>query len=238
MIEKFQIAQLRNAEHLQFTTDSGIIFDKYNLEPNVLSPFYRNHFSLRSQEEKAMALEIKNKKIKEKNEVELYRDRLHSKLFNYVKSILYDEKDPLFELAQEVMSVVKSVGNPTHLSENAETALITTLGNKLEPYNHNLEAIGAKRHLEKLLEANRQFAQLETECREIVSERVQANLPSVATIRKEIDVVYRQVVNAINVFIQLNGEERYGAFVADLNTLVNKYSSLIAQRKTRKETKD
>jgi hypothetical protein len=237
MIEKFQIVQLRIPEHLQFTTDSGIIFDKYNLESNVLSSFYQKHAFLRGQEEKAMALGVKNKKIKEKNEVELYRDRLHGKLFNYVKSILYDEKDPLFVPAQDVMSVIKSVGNPTRLSENAETALITTLGNKLEPYNHNLEAIGAKQHLDKLLEANRLFAQLETECREIASERTQANLPSVTAIRKEIDVVYRQIVNAINVFIQLNGEERYGAFVADLNTLVSKYGSLIAQRKTRKETK-
>jgi hypothetical protein len=235
MIRKFQISQLHNAEHLQFVTDTDRTFQTYFLEADRLSPLYDEFSRLAKAEETAMAIETKNGKIKFKNEAEHYRDRLHSKLFNYVKAILYDDADPQFDAARRVMDVIKSVGNPTHLSENAETAMLTTLGNKLEPYSADLAAIGAQPHLDKLLETNRQFTQLEAECRSIASERAQAGLPSATAIRKELDPVYRKIVDALNVLIQIHNDPSGPALTADLNTLIDKYDSLIAQRKGHKK---
>jgi hypothetical protein len=120
-----------------------------------------------------------------------------------------------------------------HLAENAETAMITTLGNKLEPYRTDMETIGVQVHLDKLLEANTIFAQLETECREIVSARSFANILPVSTVRKQIDPVYHDIINAFNTFIRLNGEETYQLLVTEVNTLVDKYDTLLAQRKGR-----
>jgi metal-dependent amidase/aminoacylase/carboxypeptidase family protein len=93
-----------------------------------------------------------------------------------------------------------------------------------------MEATGAQVHLDKLMEANNRFIQLEAECRGIVSARTQVNM---ADIRKQSDAVYRSITDAINVFIKLNGEERYKSLVADINTLVDKYEALLAQRKGR-----
>jgi hypothetical protein len=238
MIEKFQMMNLRNAEHLQFITDADKIFGKYGVEEQILASVYAELSRLRQEEETAMAVEQSNAKVKEKNVTEHYRDRLHSKLFNYVKSILYDEGDPLLENAQRVMKVIKETGNPTRLSENAESAMLTTLGNKLEPYRADLEAIGALPHLEKLLEANRQFMQLENECRELIAARKLVAVPSTTTIRKQVDPVYRRIVDTINVFIQLNGDDSYKALVADLNTLIEKYNALLAARKGRKKEEE
>jgi hypothetical protein len=235
MIEKFQMVNLRNAEHLQFVTDADKTFGKYRAEDQILAPVYSEFSRLRQDEETAMAVEQSNSKVKEKNVVEHYRDRLHSKLFNYVKSILCDETDPLFEAAQRVMKVIKETGNPTHLSENAESAMLTTLGNKLEPYRADLETIGALPHLEKLLETNRQFMQLESECREWVANRKLVNVPSASAIRKQIDPVYRRIVDTLNVFILLNGDDPYRTLIADLNTLTEKYETLLAVRKGRKK---
>jgi hypothetical protein len=233
MIKKFQQTQLRNAEHLQFVTDADKIYSKHNSESQLLSGFYDEFHRLGREEERAMAIENNNTKIKEKGIVERYRDKLHSKLFNSVKVILYDENDPLFDAAQRVMTVIKSVGNPRNLPENAESAMLTTLGNKLEPYRTDLDAIGAQIHLEKLSETNVRFIQLETECRDIVSARSQGNVPSMKTVRLQIDTVYRSITDALNVFIKLNGEERYGPLVADINTLADKYDALLALRKGR-----
>jgi hypothetical protein len=228
---------LRNAEHLQYVTDADKVFLKYRAENQLLAPVYNRFSVLRQEEEQAMAIERNNAKVKEKNVAEHYRDRLHSKLFNYVKSILYDEADPLYDAAQRIMHVLKETGNPTHLSENAESAMLTTLGNKLAPYRADLETIGAAPHLDKLLEANQEFMRLETECRNIASARLQAGIPSASAIRKQTDSVYRQIVDTLNVCIHLNGETACAELVADLNTLVDRYDLLISARKGRKKEK-
>jgi hypothetical protein len=232
MINKFQMQNLRAAEHLQFNTAADAIFRKHQAESGRLSPFYDEYSRLVKLEEASMATETGNALIREKGVAEHYRDKLHSKLFNCVKAILYDEADPLFNAAQRVMAVIKSVGNPSRLSENAESAVITTLGNKLEPYRSDLETIGALPHVDKLLEANRRFVQLETECRDIAAARTLAAQPSVSTVRKQVDPVYRIIVDTINGAIKLQPDEgAYKELVAELNTLTGKYDALSAQRK-------
>ena len=235
MIKKFQIKTLRNAEHLQFVTDADKLFGTHKAENSLLEPIYGEFSRLRREEEVAMAIEVSNAKIKEKNAAEHYRDRLHGKLFNHVKAILYDENDPLFDAAQQVMRVIKETGNPTRLSENAESAMLTTLGNKLEPYREDLTAIGAAAHLDKLLEANRNFMRLEAECRDIVSTRLQTGGPSTTTIRKRLDPVYRLITDTINVHIGVHGETSYAQLVADLNTLIARYDVLLSARLSRKK---
>ena len=116
MIHKIKVTNLRNAEHLQFVTDACAIFFKHRLEPETLSPLYESLSGLQKEEEAALAVEKSNAKIKEKGWADLFRDRLHRKLFNHVKAIVYDETDPLFDAAQRVMAVIKGVGNPTQLA--------------------------------------------------------------------------------------------------------------------------
>jgi ElaB/YqjD/DUF883 family membrane-anchored ribosome-binding protein len=238
MIRRLRLIQLRNAEHFQFMTGANGIYSGHRAESQILSGLYDELDRLVPEEEKALAVERDNAKIKEKGVAERYRDKLHSKLFNSVKAILYDENDPFFDAAQRVMTVIKSVGNPRNMAENAESAMLTTLGNKLEPYRTDMETIGAQVHLDKLLEANTRFILLETECRDIVSARSLANVPSVKTIRQQIDTVYRNITDALNVFIKLNGEEPYKSLIADINTLVDKYEALLAQRQGRARKQD
>jgi hypothetical protein len=235
MIIKFAIRDLRFAEHFQFISDICKIFKKHGLELQFFAPLYNKLFKLCKDEQKSMAMERVNAKIKEKSNADDIRDKLHSKLFTAVKVFLYDETDPYFAVAQQIMDVIKSLGNPRNLGENAETAMITTLGNKLKPYRIDMKMIGVQAHLDKLLEANSIFAQLETECRDITSAHSIANIPPVSTVRKQVDPAYHDLINAFNTFIKLNGEERYLPLVTDINTLIEKYETLLAQRKGRKK---
>jgi len=189
--------------------------------------------------EAAMALEKRSEKIREKNEADRYRDRLHSKLFNYLKFILYDERDARFDDAQAVMKVVKEAGNPTKLAENAESALLTALGNKLEPLRNRLEAIGAQQIVDDLMDANRQFIALEKECREIIATQKLTNTPlSMAAVRKQADPVFRVIVNAINGFCNIpTKKEIYRELVAEMNVLVARYDAMLANRKREKKEK-
>jgi len=232
MINKFSIGNLRNAEHFQFISSACAIFAKHGIDRDNLGVLYDELNEQLKAAEAALAIEKKNEKVRQKNDMDRYRDRLHSKLFNYLKFILYDEKDSRFDDAQQVMKVVKDAGNPTRLAENAESAMLTTLGNKLEPYRNQLEAIGAQQIVDDLLEANRQFITLEKECREIADTQQLNKLPSMATVRKQTAPVYRAITAAISGYANVpSKKETYRELVTEMNVLVAKYDSLLMGRK-------
>ena len=239
MIPKFQMTNLRNAEHYQFISSACELFARFGVDSENLGALYDALAALLQTAEEALAIEKKNEKVREKNAMDRYRDRLHSKLFNYLKSILYDEKDERFDDAQVVMRVVKDAGNPTRLAENAESAMLTTLGNKLEPYRNRLEAINAQIIVDDLLAANRQFIVLEQECREILAARkAGATPPSMSAVRKQIDPLYRLIINAINGYFGIpSKKETCSELVTEMTVLVEKYDALImARKRVKKET--
>ena len=235
MITKLHINILRNAEFFQFMQSAFVIFDKYGIDRENLNQLYEDMQQCLLDAEIALAYEKKNEKVREKNEADRYRDRLHSKLFNHVKTILYDERDSRYDDAQTVMRVLKNVGNPTQLAENAESAFLTTLGNRLEPYALQIEAIGAKEMLEALMNENKRFIALEIECRTFAAEQTISKPPAMGTVRKYANEVYRRIVDAINGYANLmTKREQYRDIIAEMNVLVAKYDQLLAVRKKSK----
>jgi len=235
MINKFPIHALRNAEHYQFMASAHLIFEKHSFDRIHLQPLYDDLGVLIKAIEQGLAVERKNEKIREKNEMDRYRDRLHSRLFNYVKSILYDEQDPLFDDAQTVMSILKDVGNPNRLAENAQSTMLITLGNRLATVNVQIEKIGATFMVEKLMETNRQFIRLETESREVTASRKLDHVPSVTIVRKKIDPVYRNIVDALNGYVRIPvKKEACRELIYEMNILVAKYDALLSARRSTK----
>jgi hypothetical protein len=232
VILKFPIHNLRNAEYVQFISSACNIFGRFGVDRENLNPMYEAIALYLKDAETAIAIEAKNEKIREKNDTDRYRDRLHRKFFNYVKSILYDEFDPRFNAAQQVMRVIKEVGNPTSLAENAESAMIAALGKSLEPYRAQVIAIGATDMIEALMTANERFVALEIEARDITANLKMSKSPSMTTVRKQIDTVYRTIVDAINGYAKLPAkQDAYRELVTELNVLVEKYDAMLMQRK-------
>lgn len=230
-ISTIQRPYLRNAEILQFDTDACNIFRKYKPKPEALTPLYDQYFDLRDKSEMAMAREKYNEKFKLKSDSDRRRDRLHSSLFNYTKSILYDDSDPRLDAAQRIMNVITEVGNPTRLAENAETAMLTTLVNRLENCSDDLDTMGGRQHVEKIKAANLRFTELEKECRDLTASRALAEVPSMSVVRKEVDPVYRRIINTLNSLIDEKGKKEYENFLTDMNVLISKYNDLINRRK-------
>jgi len=238
MITKLNINHLRNAEYLQFMQSAVIVFDKYGIDRENLDPLYQELWKSASDAEIALAYEKKNEKVREKNEADRYRDNLHSRLFNYVKSILYDERDSLYDDAQTVMRVLKDAGNPTRLPENAQSAMLATLAKRLETVGEQLEAIGAKRMAEALVEANSRFIALEIECRELAAAQKLAKPPSMGDVRKEANATYRIIVDAINGYARVTAKKtEYREMINEMNVLTAKYDQLLMARKTRNQNK-
>lgn len=238
MIQPARLSYFRNAEHYQYMFSAGNIFSKYKVDPENLEELYIAFDVKCQKEEQSLAAEKGNEKIRKKNASDRYRDRLHSKLFNQVKAILCDEQDANYDTAQDIMKVIKEVGNPTKLAENVESAMLTTLGNRLKLRRDDLQKLGIQNTVDKLMETNLEFIELEKECREISALDLNT-VPSVGAVRKEIDPIYRSIVNAINGYAGVpSKKEAYKEIIAEMNTLVDKYEALLSARKSNDGDKD
>jgi len=89
MINNFGIRNLRNAEYCQFMVSVFDLFTQCDFVRGNFEYLYESMGESLRAAETALAAERKNEKVKEKNEADRYRDRLHSKLFNYLKAVLY-----------------------------------------------------------------------------------------------------------------------------------------------------
>jgi len=240
MIRKIQIQNLRNAEYFQFMSSVHQILVKIGVDGEKFAYLHEELGRMLKIAEKAMTLEKRNDKVREKNEADRYRDRLHSKLFNYLKTILYDEKDPRFDDAQIVMSVVKEAGNPTQLAENAQSAMMTALGNKLEPVRKQAEAIGAQTIVDDMMEANRKFIAIEIEFRQMLTvQKLDDTTVFMNAARKQTDPVYRALINAINGLYGIPSQkEAYHELVTEMNVLAARYDALLVARKKEKKEEE
>jgi len=238
MIRKFPFQALGNSEISQFMHSAHAIFDQYGIDRKHLQPLYLEMAIHVKALEFAISVEKNNEKILEKNVMDGYRDRLHSRLFNHVKSILYDECDPQFDDAQAVMRVLKDAGNPAQMSENAQSVMLSMLGKRLSLYGAQLESIGAAAIVASLMEANREFIRLENECRQFAAVHKIIAIPSATTIRKELSRVYRSIADAINGYARTPLKmEEYREMVAKMNVLTARYDELLALRKASTESK-
>ena len=237
MINKFLIRNLLNTEFFQFLVNVCSIFARYKIDFDRLQPLYEELESHTKQLEISLAAEKKNEKIREKNEMDRRRDRLHSRLFNYLKYITYSDSDPRYDDAQDVLQTIRAMGNPTQLSENRQTALMTLLGNRLEPLREKLREIGALEIVDEMMEANRQFIVLEEQARDAAAAYKLENTPSAGNVRKEADAIYRSIVEAMNVDAKLpHKKDMYVEIANDLNIIVDRYNAMIAARKRSAKT--
>ena len=239
MINKFAFINLRNSEYFQYMVSFREVLGKHAVVRDSFGCLYDSLSDGLTLAEAALAVERSNDKVREKNDADRYRDRLHRKLFNFLKSILYDDRDSRFDDAQAIMRVVNETGNPTRLPENAQSAVMTNLGNRLEPLRARLEAIGAQSMVDEMMEANRQFIRIETELRDMLAAQKLDDAPaSMAAARKLINPLYRSIVAAINGYMNVPSKaETCIELVADINVLVARYDALLAARKRERQEK-
>ena len=237
MINSNDISKLTNPEYFGYMSSFCDVLVKYDFDREILGPFYDAMGDLLKTAESALAAEKKSAKVRDKNEADRYRDRMHSKLFNYLKFILYDEKDPRFDDAQTVMRVVKEAGNPTRLAENLQSAMMITLGNKLEPCRSQMQAIGAETIADEMLDANRRFMTIEAEYRELLAMQQLSDTPtSMKTVRKQIDPIYKAIRNFINGCCGIPAnKDAYREAIAEMNVLIARYDAMLAARKREKK---
>jgi hypothetical protein len=234
MINKFSMNYLRNAECLAFMLAANDLIIKHKIFSEALAPLQERWNALLQTAAKALKVEEQNETVRLKNEADRYRDKLHGKLFNYLKSILCDEQDPRFDGAQQLMYIVKEAGNPIRLPENAESVLLAKLCNSLTAVSETLEAVGAAEIVSGILKANQHFVELEKKCRETVSDKQLDGIPSLSAVCREMIPAYTVIADYVNVSVRIS-QDAYREFIVEMNVLTAKYDAILSARKSEEE---
>jgi hypothetical protein len=139
------------------------------------------------------------------------------------------------DAARRVQVVLNHYGNLARKSYDAETAAL---------YNILQEFTGANAGDIALLGLNDWVVQLETENKAfsaLMETRYNENARKtdlrMREVRNETDRIYRQMIERIEALALINGDEAYAPFVKDLNTRLERFADIIAQRKGRNEKK-
>ena len=165
-----------------------------------------------------------------KNKAEHYRDSRYTAFSTFVRSATYDANQAVSEAADRVLSVIDAIGNPTRLSDSKETAELFNLQTNLLPYRTELALIGADGRLTDLINANDEFVRLQNEWYKAGGEKPSGNM---FVVRRQLDPIYRNIINCINSFATHKGMADYESFIVAHNELIVQYQTVIAQRKTR-----
>jgi hypothetical protein len=229
-INFFRTTAMQSGEYVSFMseTDRQIVandVDKMGL--GGLYPLFNSGLTLVQQ---THSVSLGNPLTENKDKAEHYRDTRYTAFVLSVRSATYDSDPAISEAAERVLKVVDDIGNPTKLSDSKETSELFNLKTNLQPYSADLQFIGADGRFAELMNANDEFIRLQNKWYKVGGEKLSGNMFAA---RRQLDPVYRNIVNCINSFAALNGVAAYESFILAHNELIAQYRTIIAQRKTR-----
>lgn len=237
-INKLKSSHLRNKEHVRMIKQAIAELALHNPEDLNIKVLYDELVALSKEEESTLATEQGSTLTAARNAADNRRDRMHSALFHHVKALTFLE-DPddvrMYTAAQRIMRIIKQVGNPWKLADQAETTMIEQLETELKPYAADVDATGTKWLLDRLIAANNTFEELDKQCRDDKSARPSGNVHAV---RKKIDPVYNNIIEVLNADISRFRDGRLDDLATGLNAIIKEYTTLLAQRKGHTGTDD
>jgi hypothetical protein len=161
------------------------------------------------------------------------RDGLFRGFADNVKSNLHHFDPAKREAAKKVEIVLEHYGNIAHKSLDEETAAIEDLYRELlKPDNYpQVIALGLGPWMEELVQASRRLEQLMMERYDEAAQRPNVHMQN---IRKEIDKVFRSILDLLEALIRVNGAGTNKAFIAELNVVMERYKDILAQEAGRR----
>jgi len=234
-IEKLDSTHLRNEEHFQFHFEFKHLMEKFEpSEFDIGNEFskYREYFQMEET-----AIEPIKKSAITDNLIRFGKER--NSIFrglNYmVKASMHHYDGSIKKVAERLSVVLKHYGNIAAKPNNERTASITNLISDLRnSYAEDVEKAGISHWVYALEEQNQAF---ETLMRERFSDDAKKSTLKMKEVRVQIDKQYSSIIEKINALTIINGSGTYAEFVRELNTRIEKYQILLAQRKGRNKKK-
>lgn len=237
MIKKLDLKSLRNNEHFQFSTDFKALVSKYNPETLKVKPLFDNYCKAYADEDEAMLVVRKSAVSDDIVNADAQRDNDFRGFADAVKAAQKHFNPLVATAAKKIKTLLDTTGNVANMPNDQETSKIYNLIQELRSptYSSEIALMRLDDWVAQLETSNQAF---ETLTRQRVEEISQRTLLKVKQTRTDVDEIYRSIITRIEAYLNI-GEEvsAYSQFIPELNTLIDNYRNLLAQRQGRAEAK-
>ena len=238
-IIRFRFSRMHNAEHFQYMTEFKDLLSVFNPSLLKIEKFSTLFLELFVKEDECFMILRKSAYTERMVVVDLRRDGVFRILRDMVKVALYHEDEEIKAAAKRLKILFDVHRDLAQKPKDEETSGINGLLQELEgKFSVDIELIGGTAWVAELRESNDDYEAL-VKSRDLESTKKPEF--RMRQVRKEIDLVYRNMTEAVEVLARLADEQadidRYVEFIQKLNTVAERYKNRIAQRKGTAEAK-
>ena len=231
-VKSIKLKRLRNAEHYQFHSEFNDLVVAATPGSLNISNLFAAFQQYLQDEGIAMNVIQKSEYTDDLVEADNERDSIFRGFYDLVKSGT-NHFSPVIKAASErIMFVLEDAGNLNAMPFNEQTAMTSTLIEKLRTeHAEDLVTTNSVAWMDELEIKNNAFEDLAKT--RYSHEAGKPNL-RMKEVRLEVDAIFRKIVQLINALILVNGEADYAGFVSELNERIDKFNLTLAQREGRK----
>jgi hypothetical protein len=233
IIIRFSYENLRNEAHVEFHTNVNALFVKYTPEALGIATIYPSYKARYDEEVEALDVIRRSELTAEIVGLDHERDRIWRGFADSVKAFRNHFDPDKRRAAEKVEVILEHYGNIAAKTIDEETAAIEDLHRELIKQDNYLyvAALGLGDWLGQLVQTSRNLEQLMMARYEEASKRPDIRVRSV---RKELDKVFRTIVDLLEVQVRVNSADANKAFLAELNAVMERYKDLLAQEAGRR----
>ena len=233
--KRFRNEDLRNEEWFQFYTEFKTLVEQYNPETLDIDTLFTQFLSLYNDADEALEVIRKSADTKQIADADTTRDNVFRGFADAVKSAQNHFDSAKREAANRLQIVFDHYGNIARKSYDEETASIYNFIQDMKGSSAaEITTLGLGDWVTQLDSDNQAFEALMVDRYDETSSKTSLRM---AEVRKETDRCYRDILDRLDALILINGNNDYTPFVKDLDTRVDRYSNIIAQRKGRSAAK-
>ena len=233
IITRFRYKDLRNEAHVEFHTSVNTLFVEADPETLGIKPLYDVYKPLLDEEVAALDVIRRSEFTAEIDAHDHERDRLYRGFADTVKGSLNHFDPAKRQAAEKIEVILEHYGNIAAKTLDEETAAIEDLHRELlkqENFAH-VAALGLGDWLGQLVQVNRNLEGLMMQRYDETSKRPDINMQSA---RKEVDGVFRTILDQMEVEVRAKGPDTNKAFIAKLNAVMERYKDILAQESGRR----
>ena len=233
IIIRFHYEPLRNETHVELHTNMNTLFVKYTPEALGIETIYPSYKALLDDELEALDVIRRSELTAEIEAKDHERDRLYRGFSDTVKGYRHHFDPDKRPAAEKLEVILEHYGNIARKRLDEKTAAIEDLYRELMKQENLLQvtALGLGEWLDCLAQVNRHLEALMMNRYSEISKRPNIRMRSV---RKELDRVFRTILDLLESQVRINGEDTHKAFLAELNAVMERYRDILAQEAGRR----
>lgn len=235
-IIRFRYENLRNETHVELHTTFNALVTRFNPETLGIARLYDEYKPLFDDEKTMLDFIRKSRLTAGIGARDRVRNSLHRGFADNIKSHRRHFDADKREAARKLDMIVKHYGDIPHKGLDEKTAAMADLYDELRKPEHFewITLLGLAEWLEQLALANDAVAEIMRARYAELSQRPAIHMRSV---RREIDWLFRQILDRLESLILVGEEDVDSAFLASLNAMMERYKDILAQETGRRQKK-